>query len=93
MKHLLTRLRLWYHRRFKPKPRGALTITRDGKEEAVTPTAVRGLHLMIRYGPGQARAIAANETTDPENFWRWWRHLGGGPLVDEEGDLLLPWKT
>ena len=87
-KRLTNNFHLWYYRRFKPKPRGPLFV--DGAE--VRPSGVRGLHMVVSSKGAGSRLISSQQTTDPDNYWRWWRQLGGQAMLDEDGDLFLPWR-
>ena len=92
MRRIWNRLLIWYYSRPTKRPARTLQRLVNGKPVDFYPVMVAGLHLIGREGQ-EGIMVDADGTTDPDTFWLWWRHLGGLPMVDEDGDVWLPWKN
>ena len=91
MRKIWNRLLVWYYSRPTKRPAKTLQRLVEGKPVDFFPTSIAGLHLVGREGHNGIM-VCSGEVTDPEIFWAWWRYLGGLPMVDEDGDVLLPWE-
>ncbi len=79
---------------YVPHPAGPREIGAEGIP--FMPLRIAGLKLVGRgWEANEVKVsqilLGVEEAVDPELFWQWWRHLGGGPMWDEDGDIFVPW--